>query len=398
MITRVRRGIADFLKLEAAGGVLLIAAMALGLLCANSPVQGLYNAFRDMPITFSIGGLSIAKPALLWINDGLMAVFFFLIGLELKREVLEGELSRPGQAVLPAVAAIGGMVLPAGIYVLLNLGHAAALRGWAIPAATDIAFALGILSLLGSRVPLSLKVFLATLALFDDLGAIVIIAVFYTEKIHTGALFISAIFLVLLLVLNRRRVPAKTPYILCGIALWVAVLKSGIHATIAGVLLAMFIPLSPKGKEGSSPLHEFEHDLHPTVAFAIMPLFAFANSGISFRGMTWSSLLDPVPLGVAAGLFIGKQIGVFASSWIAIISGVAHPPGPVGWKALYGISALCGIGFTMSFFIGSLAFGMPGKGQMADERIGIIAGSLLSAVFGYMLLNRTLPNQRGTSG
>jgi NhaA family Na+:H+ antiporter len=395
MINRVRETITNFLKLEASGGILLLVAMVLGLICANSPLAEFYKAALDVPIAVRLGGLDIDKPALLWINDGLMAVFFFLIGLELKREVLEGELSGLRQVVLPAAAALGGMALPALIYVLLNRGDAAALRGWAIPAATDIAFALGILSLLGSKVPPALRIFLATIALFDDLGAILIIAFFYTEKIFVGALVASGFLLFLLFVLNRKGVSAKTPYVLCGMALWIAVLKSGIHATIAGVLLALFIPLYPYGKEGRSPLHEFEHYLHPAVAFVIMPIFAFANSGVSFEGVSWSSLFAPVPLGIAAGLFVGKQIGVFSFSWLTIVSGAADLPKGIGWKALHGISVLCGIGFTMSLFIGSLAFA-PATGQ-ADERIGIIGGSLLSAVFGYVLLRSALASRHGGS-
>jgi NhaA family Na+:H+ antiporter len=395
MINRVRETITDFLKLEASGGILLLVAMVLGLIFANSPLAEFYKAALDVPIAVRLGGLDIDKPALLWINDGLMAVFFFLIGLELKREVLEGELSGLRQVILPAAAALGGMVLPALIYVLLNRGDAAALRGWAIPAATDIAFALGILSLLGSKVPPALRIFLATIALFDDLGAILIIAFFYTEKIFVGALVASGFLLFLLFVLNRKGVSAKTPYVLGGMALWIAVLKSGIHATIAGVLLALFIPLYPHGKEGRSPLHEFEHHLHPAVAFIIMPVFAFANSGVSFEGVSWSSVLAPVPLGVAAGLFVGKQIGVFTFSWMTIASGAADLPKGIGWKALHGISVLCGIGFTMSLFIGSLAFAPP-TGQV-DERIGIIGGSLLSAVFGYVLLGLPMASTKGGS-
>jgi Na+:H+ antiporter, NhaA family len=380
----------EFLALEAAGGILLMAATALALVAANSPAVGHYNAFLDASVEVRVGAINVAKPALLWINDGLMAVFFFLIGMELKREFLEGELSSWRRVALPAAGALGGMVVPVAVFIVLNHGDAVALRGWAIPAATDIAFAVGVLSMLGSRVPLSLKVFLTSLAIFDDVGAILIIALFYTEQLTLTALLFAGVMIVMLLLLNHGGVMNKTPYIIIGVALWLAVLKSGIHATIAGVILALFIPLRPDVPGGSSPLRELEQDLHSTVSYGILPLFAFANAGISLGGVRLASLLHPLPLGIAAGLFIGKQAGVFLFSYLAIKLGLAQPLESVGWKVLYGMAVLCGIGFTMSLFISSLAFEPGSLGESVDERIGIIAGSFLSAIIGYTVLRSSL--------
>ena len=395
MIQKVTSAINDFLELEAAGGLLLMTATAFALVAANSPAVGLYNAFLDAPVEVRVGAISVAKPALLWINDGLMAVFFFLIGMELKREFLEGELASLRQVALPAAGALGGMVVPVAIFIVLNRGDAAAVRGWAIPAATDIAFALGVLAMLGSRVPLSLKVFLTSLAIFDDVGAILIIALFYTEQLTAAALLFAGAMIVALLVLNQRGVTNKAPYIIIGIALWLAVLKSGIHATIAGVILALFIPLRTDAPGASSPLREMEHDLHATVAYGILPLFAFANAGISLEGVRFSSLLHPLPLGIAAGLFIGKQTGVFFFSYLAVKMGIARPLDSVNWKTFYGVAVLCGVGFTMSLFIGSLAFEPGSLGESVDERIGILVGSFLSAVIGYAVLRMTLSEASG---
>jgi Na+:H+ antiporter, NhaA family len=390
LLRKLTDAINEFLELESAGGILLMAATALALVAANSPAVGLYNAFLDAPVEVRVGAIRVAKPALHWINDGLMAVFFFLIGLELKREFLEGELSSWRQVALPAAGALGGMIVPVAVFVLLNHGDAAALRGWAIPAATDIAFAVGVLAMLGSRVPLSLKVFLTSLAIFDDVGAILIIALFYTDHLAGTALLFVGVMLVTLLLLNRWRVTSKAPYIIVGIALWLAVLKSGIHATIAGVILALFIPLRPKAPGDPSPLREMEHDLHSSVSFGILPLFAFANAGISLEGVRLASLLHPLPLGIAAGLFLGKQIGVFLFSYLAVKVRLARPLEQVGWKTFYGVAILCGIGFTMSLFISSLAFEPGSLGESVDERIGIIAGSFLSAIVGYFVLHRSL--------
>jgi NhaA family Na+:H+ antiporter len=391
MLQKVTEAIQDFLKLEAASGVLLMGVTALAVVAANSPVAGLYEAFLDMHVEVRVGTIEVAKPALHWINDGLMAVFFFLIGLELKREFLEGELSSWRQVVLPAAGALGGMIVPVAVFVVLNQHDPAALRGWAIPAATDIAFALGVMAMLGSRVPVSLTIFLTSLAIFDDVGAILIIALFYTEQLTMAALLFAGAMIIVLALLNRRGVTNKTPYLIIGLALWLAVLKSGIHATIAGVILALFIPLREGTGGKRSPLRELEHDLHSTVSYGILPLFAFANAGISLEGVRLSSLLHPLPLGIAAGLFLGKQIGVFLFSFLAVKLKIAEPIESVGWRAFYGVAVLCGIGFTMSLFISSLAFEPGTLGESIDERIGILAGSFLSAIAGYLILRTTLP-------
>jgi NhaA family Na+:H+ antiporter len=323
-----------------------------------------------------------------------MAVFFFLIGLEIKREFLEGELSERSRVILPAIAAAGGMAVPALVYVAFNHGDPVALSGWAIPTATDIAFALGVLSLLGERVPNSLKLFLLTLAVIDDLGAIVIIALFYSSDLSMTSLWVATGALLALLVINRRGVARIAPYILIGLVLWVAVLKSGVHATLAGVVLAFFIPLRDEAT-GGTPLAHLEHLLHPYVAFLILPLFAFSNTGISLAGLSPQSLLHPVPLGIAAGLLVGKQIGVFGFTWLAIKLGLGKLPEGAGWLSLYGVAALCGIGFTMSLFIGSLAAEQVGTGMMVDNRLGILGGSVLSAGIGYLVLHFTLARNNG---
>lgn len=393
-VLTIIKPIQDFLKLESAGGILLIAAAALALILANSPLAGVYGLLIDMPVEIRIGPFEIAKPMLLWINDGLMAVFFFLVGLELKREAWEGELSDPRIAALPAVGAVGGMIAPAAIYVFINRGDAVALHGWAIPSATDIAFALGVLLLLGPRVPTPLKVFLVSLAIFDDLGAILIIALFYSGDLSSAAMGTALACLIPLWILNRRNVTDLVPYLLIGIVLWAAVLKSGVHATLAGVVLALFIPLRDRRNPGRSPLRELEHDLHTAVAFGVLPLFAFANSGIDLRGVGSGSLLHPVPLGIAAGLFIGKPLGVLVSCGLAIKSGFTKLPPGTNWGDLCGVAWLCGIGFTMSFFIGSLSFEHAGVNRLFDERLGIIIGSLLSAVAGYLVLRKSLAGPR----
>jgi NhaA family Na+:H+ antiporter len=376
----------DFLRLESSGGILLVIAAVLAMLLSNSPLASFYGAFLDTPVAVRIGAFEIFKPLLLWINDGLMAVFFFVVGLELKREVLEGQLARPRQAMLPAIAALGGMVVPALIYAYLNRNDAVALNGWAIPAATDIAFALGVLLLLGKRVPTALKLFLMTLAILDDLGAIVIIAIFYTSELSLTSLVIAGSALVVLIMMNRRGVVNVAAYLLVGLIMWASVLKSGVHATLAGVALAMVIPIRDPAKPEHSPLRELEHDLHPPVAYVILPLFAFANAGVSLQGVSFATFLEPVPLGIAAGLFLGKQLGVFGAAWLAIKLRVAELASDVRWTQLYGAALLCGIGFTMSLFIGSLAFERAGQEHANDVRLGIVMGSLLSAVAGYALL------------
>jgi NhaA family Na+:H+ antiporter len=385
--------IKNFVRLESAGGIVLMAAAALALLAANTGAAGLYAHFIDTPVEVRVGGLQIAKPLFLWVNDGLMAIFFFLVGLELKREFLEGELSRPANVLLPALGAVGGMAVPVAIFVFMNRGDAVAMQGWAIPAATDIAFALGILTLLGSRVPVSLKVFLVSLAIFDDLGAIVIIAIFYSANLSAGALTIALVCLAALTLMNRRGVMSVSSYVLVGVIMWIAVLKSGVHATLAGVALAAFIPMRDPGNEGYSPLRELEHDLHQVVAFGVLPLFAFVNAGIDLGGVGIESLMHPVPLGIAAGLFVGKQLGIFVLCFIAIKLGLARLPDRANWGGLYGVSILCGVGFTMSLFVGSLAFEntVVNHDMVFDERLGIILGSLLSGIMGYIVLHLTLP-------
>jgi NhaA family Na+:H+ antiporter len=365
-------------------------SMIAALVVANSGLSDWYEQLLAVKAKISVGDFAIAKPILLWINDGFMAVFFFLVGLELKREVMAGELSDKKKVVLPLLAALGGIVLPATIYALINRDDPAALRGWAIPAATDIAFALGVLALLGSRVPVTLKIFLASIAVIDDLAAIIIIAVFYTSELSVGSLLLAVLFLSWLFILNRMGITAKTPYLLLAIALWVAVLKSGVHATLAGVAVAAFIPYRPvKGApEGSETLVEqLEHQIQPWVAYGILPIFAFANAGVPLAGLTLASLFEPVPLGIALGLFLGKQLGVFGASWLAVKSGIASLPDGANWRHVYGVALLCGIGFTMSLFIGSLAFEQTGgTGDAFDERLGILAGSFLSAIAGIVVL------------
>lgn len=380
------QAIKEFLRYEASSGILLLIAAALAMVAQNSGAKSLYDALLDVPVEIRVGDFQIAKPLLLWINDGLMAVFFFLIGLEVKREVLDGELSEPARIVLPVIGAIGGMAVPATIYSVINWGDPAAMKGWAIPSATDIAFALGVLALLGSRVPNTFKLFLMTLAIVDDLGAIVIIALFYTTGLSLMSLAVAAAAIAMLFIMNRRGVLGLAPYLMVGIVLWAAVLKSGVHATLAGVIIAMFIPFRKEPGEEKTQLEKLEHDLHPAVAFGILPIFAFANTGISFEGLTPQSLFHAIPLGIAAGLFIGNQVGVLGFSWLAVKLGIAKLPPGARWIDMYGIALLCGIGFTMSLFISSLAFEQGGSAIAVDDRLGILVGSLLSGVAGYLVL------------
>ncbi len=382
----------EFVALESAAGILLAIAAVAALALANSPLAFLYDAFLDTPVEVRVAALHVAKPLLLWINDGLMAVFFFLVGLEIKREVLEGDLSEPRQIVLPAVAAAGGMAVPAAIYAAINAGNPVALAGWAIPAATDIAFALGVLSLLGNRVPAGLKVFLLTLAILDDLGAIVIIALFYAHNLAPVSLGIAAVALLALGALNRSGVARLAPYLFVGLVLWVSVLKSGVHATLAGVALAMFIPLRTRDSATHSPLRRLEHDLHAPVAFTILPLFAFANAGVPLAGVGIGTLAEPVPLGIAAGLLAGKPVGVLLASWLAVRLGLARLPEGVGWRAMLGASVLCGVGFTMSLFIAALAFEGASGEYVVQTRLGVLVGSLASAILGLAILRTVLPS------
>lgn len=378
------RAIRNFLKLEASAGIILMFAAAVAIILDNSPLASYYDALLGTKFTIALGEAALSKPLLLWINDGLMAVFFLLIGLEIKREILEGQLSNREQILLPTIAAIGGMVIPALVYAAFNYQDPAALNGWAIPAATDIAFALGVMALLGSRVPLSLKILLTAIAIIDDLGAIIIIAIFYTSGLSFISLVLAAIALIGLVLLNQFKVTALTPYMLIGLLLWVFVLKSGVHATLAGVALGLAIPLRGASAEDHSPLRYLEHALHPWVAYMILPVFAFANAGVSLSGVTLEVMLAPVTLGIAAGLFIGKQIGVFGFCWVAVKSGLCKLPAEVTWRHMHGLSLLAGVGFTMSLFIGTLAFA---DTQSASAvRLGVISGSILAAVCGYLVL------------
>jgi NhaA family Na+:H+ antiporter len=389
---RAVNAIREFLKLESASGIILVGAAVLALILNNSPLSSLYDLLINTPVEIRIGAFQLAKPLLLWINDGLMAVFFLLIGLEIKREVMDGQLSSLSQVALPGIAALGGMIVPALIYVFFNFNNTGALHGWAIPAATDIAFALGIMMLLGSRVPVSLKLFLLTLAIIDDLGAIVIIAIFYTGKLSLVSLAFAGVTVAALAAMNLLGVKRIAAYVIVGVILWLCVLKSGVHATLAGVALAFAIPLRTKDDE-PCPLRDLEHTLHPWVAFGIMPVFAFANAGVSLEGMSFRTLFEPIPVGVALGLFLGKQLGVFGFAKLCIKLGLARMPEGATWLSLYGTSVLCGIGFTMSLFIGTLAFDQSMQIQGISARLGILTGSFLSAVSGYLLLKYSLGKQ-----
>ena len=376
-----------FIASESAGGILLIGAAAIALVVANSPWLADYLALLATPVLFSAGDLvTIDKPLLLWINDGLMALFFFLIGLEVKREIVTGQLQSWKQASLPVYAALGGMIVPALIFVAINFGSPENIRGWAIPAATDIAFALGLLALLGSRVPVALKALLLAIAIIDDIGAIAIIALFYTENMNLAALGLALLPAAALLILNRAGVARTIPYFLLGAILWILVLKSGVHATLAGVVTAMFVPIAA-GEE--RPLERLEHALHPWVAFLILPIFAFANAGVSFAGAGLDALFAPLSLGIAAGLVLGKQIGIFGACWIAAKSGLASLPSGITLRHIYGLSCLAGIGFTMSLFIGNLAFANPDS--IDAVKLGVLAGSLVAAIAGMVILRAASP-------
>ncbi|MDH3387665.1 MAG: Na+/H+ antiporter NhaA [Gammaproteobacteria bacterium] len=379
----------DFMKLESAGGILLLIATIIAMLAANSPLAGLYAGLLDTTVAVQVGALAINKPLLLWINDGLMAVFFFLVGLEIKREVMEGELSSFSQVILPGMGALGGMLVPAAIYALMNWHDPVALDGWAIPVATDIAFALALLGVFGSRVPVSLKVFLLTLAIFDDLAAIVVIALFYSGDLSLTALLIGLGALASGVIMNRAGVTRPASYILLGVVLWIAVLKSGVHATLAGVLIAFCIPM--RDEQGKSPLRELEHDLHRPVVFAILPVFAFANAGLALGGLSPSDLVHPVTLGVTLGLLVGKPVGIVTFVGLAVLLRLVQLPSNINWMQIIGVAFACGIGFTMSLFIAGLAFEHGGGDYFNGDRLGILLGSFLSAVVGYLLLHLSLP-------
>ncbi len=367
---------------EAAPGILLMIAAAAAMILANSPAGPAYQGFFDQILSVTLGGVGMSKPLILWINDGLMAVFFFLIGLELKREMLEGRLNTPREVMLPGIAALGGMLAPMAVYLMLTRGDPGLTQGWAIPAATDIAFAVGVLALLGKSVPPALKIFLLTLAILDDLGAILIIALFYGHGLQPEYLVMALVPLGVLALMNRAGAHRVVPFVLVAVILWVLVLKSGVHATIAGVVAAFFLPL--KDKYGKSPLHSVEHGLQPYVMLLIAPLFALGNAGVQLGGLAIGDLFAPLPLGIALGLLIGKQFGVFTATFLAVKLGLARLPDGVNWAMIYGLSCLAGIGFTMSLFIGSLSF--DDLTQMNAVRMGVLAGSVLSAILGYSVL------------
>ncbi len=376
------RALDRFFRHDASGGILLMFAAFAALLVANSTYFPMYDRVLNAQFSVLIDGAGLSKPLILWINDGLMAIFFFLIGLELKREVLEGKLKRPADVILPGLAAVGGMVVPALIYLAFNWGSTETIAGWAIPAATDIAFALGVLALLGTRAPVALKVFLLTLAILDDLGAIIIIALFYTSTLKIAYLGYAVIPLAIMIWLNLRGQHRMAPMILLGMVLWVLVLKSGVHATLAGVITAFCIPLTDKW--GKSPLHSLEHGLTPYVLFLIVPIFAFANAGVVLDGMSMGDLVAPLPLGIALGLILGKQLGVFGATYLTVQFGGVKLPEGVQWAHIYGLSCLAGIGFTMSLFIGGLSFSDPAL--MNQVRLGVLSGSVISALLGYSVL------------
>jgi Na+:H+ antiporter, NhaA family len=382
----VLTGIRRFIQSESAGGVVLGLAAIAALIVANSPASGWYDAFVHLRGELRIGGdaLVLAKPLLLWVNDLWMAVFFFLVGLEIKRELLEGELASVKQALLPAGAALGGMVVPALIYAWINWGNEVALRGWAIPTATDIAFALGILMLLGSRVPASLKVFLTAVAIIDDLGAIIVIAVFYTANLSATMLIAAGVGALVLLALNRARVTSLVPYVLVGALVWLCVLKSGVHATLAGVITALAVPM--RRPDGSSPVEDAEHALHPWVAFLVLPTFAFVNAGVSLQGVTLATFVETVPMGIALGLVAGKAIGVFCASWLIVTLAGASFPARASLRQFFAVCLLCGVGFTMSLFIGGLAFEGQDPVYETQLKLGVLGGSLVSALLGVALL------------
>ncbi|MBN1840479.1 MAG: Na+/H+ antiporter NhaA [Campylobacterales bacterium] len=384
-----KKMIKEFIQRQSSAGIILILATICALFLQNSFLAEIYTQFLHTPVQVSVGTFGIAKPLLLWVNDGLMAIFFFLIGLEVKREVLEGELSTKSQIALPSIAALGGMVMPAIIFIAFNYKDTFAMNGWAIPTATDIAFALGIISLLGTRVPASLKIFLMALAIIDDLGAIVIIALFYTNDLSILSISVALVALIILFLMNRMNVAKKAAYILVGIVLWVSVLKSGVHATIAGVLIAFSIPLYSIGQTGErfSMVKELEHDLHYWVAFFILPLFAFVNAGVDLRNLSASALFSDVSLGIMCGLFLGKQLGVFVFSYIAIKLGIAKLPSGSNFAQLYGVAILTGIGFTMSLFVNTLAYNDTDLFHYADK-LAILLGSFLSGLIGYLFLYR----------
>ncbi len=387
---RLGRVIHHFIHLEASSGIVLFIMAILAMVIDNSPWRVYYHQFFQTLVSIQFGQYALAKPVLLWINDGFMAIFFLLVGLEIKRELVEGELNTFAKALLPAMAAIGGMIAPALIYIAFNYHDPEALRGWAIPTATDIAFSLGILSLLGKRIPPALKVFLMALAIFDDVGAVIIIAIFYTNDVSVLSLSLAILLIGILFLFNRFGITSYLPYCIVGLILWVCVLKSGVHATLSGIVLAMAIPLRDPKKPNYLPARELIQALHPWVAFGILPIFAFANAGISFEGLSWKHFVGPISLGIALGLFIGKQLGIGIATWLAIKLKFAKAPAGTSIKGIYGVALLGGVGFTMSLFLGTLAFelGKDSSLHAAMVRAGVISGSLLSGALGYFWLKR----------
>ncbi|MBA6342027.1 Na+/H+ antiporter NhaA [Colwellia sp. MB02u-10] len=386
----------QFIQTDASSGIILVLAAVLALIMANSFFSQSYNDFLEFPVSITLGTFAISKPLVLWVNDGLMALFFFVVGLEIKRELFYGQLSRPDQVVLPFLAAIAGIICPALIYVAFNYQDAVAMNGWAIPSATDIAFALGIFILFGKYLPPSLKLFLLSVAIIDDIGAIIIIAIFYSQELATNSLIIAGIGLVTLFIFNRLKLENKAPYILLSIIVWAAVLKSGVHATLAGFAVAWFIPIAREKSQSMS--YQIEHGLHPWIAFFVLPLFAFANAGVGLTGVSVNELFTPISIGIIGGLFIGKQLGIFAACVIAVKLKLCRLPKDATWTQLYGVCLLCGVGFTMSLFIGSLAFEEQGLAYQTQVKVGVLVGSLISAVAGAWLISRSSNKLTVTKG
>jgi NhaA family Na+:H+ antiporter len=383
MVQRWKR----FIEADASAGIILVAVTAIALLMANSYFSNSYNSFLEFPIQIGLGTFEINKPLVLWVNDGLMAMFFFVVGLEIKRELFYGQLSKPNQIILPFVAAIAGIIFPALIYVAFNYQDAVAMNGWAIPSATDIAFALGIFILFGKHLPASLKLFLLSVAIIDDIGAVIIIAVFYSQDLATTSLIVAGIGLVVLFILNRLELENKTPFILVSVIVWAAVLKSGVHATLAGFIVAWFIPIAKDKAKSMS--YQIEHALHPWIGFFILPLFAFANAGVSLIGTSADELFTPISIGIIGGLFIGKQLGIFTACYLAVKLKLCKLPKDATWTQLYGVCLLCGVGFTMSLFIGSLAFEEQGLAYQTQVKVGVLIGSLISAITGAWLISKS---------
>ena len=377
----------EFIKNDASSGMVLVMFALLALILANSPLKGAYNDFLEFPVSITLGDFQIAKALILWINDGLMAVFFFVVGLEIKRELFYGQLSRPDQIVLPFLAAVAGIAFPAIIYTLFNYQDAVAMGGWAIPSATDIAFALGIFIIFGKYLPTSLKLFLLSVAIIDDIGAVIIIALFYSEDLSPTSLLIALIGLAVLFLFNRLRLENKTPFILVAIVVWAAVLKSGVHATLAGFVIAWFIPIARDKTKSMS--HQIEHDLHAWIAFFVLPIFAFANAGVSLTDASVDELFTSISIGIIGGLFLGKQLGIFIACWLAIKLRLCKLPEGATWTQLYGVCLLCGVGFTMSLFIGSLAFESQGLGYLTQVKVGVLIGSIVSAIAGAIVISKS---------